>query len=64
MKRIVLVLLLAIAGLPAAAKVSAPAIFGDNMVLQQQQNVRLWGGSDAREVVVKTSWSGEEFRTP
>ncbi len=63
MKRI-LVLLLLVAWIPARAKVSAPAIFGDRMVLQQQQKVRLWGASDAREVVVETSWSDERFRVP
>lgn len=63
MRRILLLLLLA-AGNAAQAKVSAPSIFGDNMVLQQQRNVRLWGDSDAREVVVKASWSDEEFRAP
>ncbi len=64
MQRIVLFLFFAVAGLPAGAKVSAPAIFGDNMVLQQQQQVRLWGDSDAREVVVTASWSDEVFRAP
>jgi len=63
MRRIFFLLFLA-AGLSAQAKVLAPAIFGDNMVLQQQRNVRLWGGSDAREVTVTASWSDKEFRAP
>lgn len=62
MKRLLL-LLFAAAGLSAQAKVAAPAIFGDNMVLQQQRKVRLWGTSDAREVTLRVSWSDEEFRT-
>ena len=62
MKRLLL-LLFAAAGLSAQAKVAAPAIFGDNMVLQQQRQVRLWGTSDAREVTLRVSWSDEEFRT-
>lgn len=56
MKRLLL-LLFAAAGLSAQAKVAAPAIFGDNMVLQQQRQVRLWGTSDAREVTLRVSWS-------
>lgn len=63
MKRILILLLLA-AWIPARAKVSAPALFGDGMVLQQQQKVRLWGDSDAGEIVVRASWSDEEFRAP
>ena len=63
MKRI-LVLLFLFAGFAAQAKVGVPAIFGDNMVLQQQQKVRLWGTSDAREIVVETSWSDEVFYAP
>lgn len=63
MKRILVLLFLA-AGFAAQAKVNVPAIFGDNMVLQQQSQVRIWGTSDAREVVVETSWSDKEFRTP
>ncbi len=62
MKRLLL-LLFAAAGLSAQAKVAAPAIFGDNMVLQQQRKVQLWGTSDAREVTLRVSWSDEEFRT-
>lgn len=63
MKRILVLLFLA-TGFAAQAKVGVPAIFGDDMVLQQQQKVRLWGTSDAREVVVEASWSDEVFYAP
>ncbi|MDE6711291.1 MAG: sialate O-acetylesterase [Alistipes sp.] len=63
MKRILVLLFLAV-GFAAQAKVGVPAIFGDNMVLQQQSQVRIWGTSDAREVVVETSWSDKEFHAP
>lgn len=61
MKRIVL-LWLAAAWIPAEAKVTLPALFGDNMVLQQQREVRIWGSSDCGEVALRTSWSAETHR--
>lgn len=64
MKRIIFLLWLAAVWIPAEAKVTLPALFGDNMVLQQQCKVRIWGKSDAREVVLRASWSDEELHAP
>ncbi|MCM1300229.1 MAG: sialate O-acetylesterase [Alistipes senegalensis] len=61
MKKWIIVLLAAIAS-PAAAEVTLPSIFGDNAVLQQQQNVRIWGRSDAKEVLLKASWAAKPVR--
>ncbi|WP_418982724.1 sialate O-acetylesterase [Alistipes sp.] len=61
MKRFLILLLLAAAG-TAQAKVTLPALFGDNMVLQQQREVRIWGESDAPQVVLTPSWSAEPVR--
>ncbi len=46
------------------AKVTLPGILSDNMVLQQQTDVRLWGWAapDAK-VTVTASWSEETYRT-
>ena len=38
-----LVLLLCAAWTPSEAKIKLPAIVGDNMVLQQSCNVKVWG---------------------
>ena len=39
------------------AKISMPAIFSDNMVLQQQSKVLVWGKTDAHKpVVIAASW--------
>jgi sialate O-acetylesterase len=38
----------------ARADVRLPNVFGDHMVLQQQQKIRIWGWADARESVVVT----------
>ncbi len=44
----------------AQAKIVLPAIFADNMVLQQNEKVALWGWADAGEkVTIKPSWSKE-----
>jgi sialate O-acetylesterase len=42
------------------AKVRLPHIIGDNMVLQQQTEARLWGWAKAGKTVkVSTSWSND-----
>ncbi|HJY22380.1 MAG TPA: hypothetical protein VJ279_05820, partial [Hanamia sp.] len=39
------------------ADVKLPAIISDNMVLQQNTTIALWGWADAREAVeIKNSW--------
>ena len=43
------------------AKVTLPSILGDNMVLQQQTEVELWGKARPNAVVtVKTSWNNRD----
>lgn len=39
------------------AKVSLPQILGDNMVLQQNSDVNLWGKATGKTVSVSSSWS-------
>lgn len=62
MRRALFLLLAIPAAMTARAKVTLPAIFGDNMVLQQQQKVRIWGDSDQREVNLSVSWSETPLR--
>ena len=48
----------------ATAEVRLPAFFGDNMVLQQQTDARLWGwAAPDKKVTVKTSWDGKTHTT-
>lgn len=48
----------------AQAKIELPEIIGDNMVLQQQTNARLWGKATPKATVtINVSWSGEKFTT-
>ena len=44
------------------AQVKMPAVFGDNMVLQQQTEVAIWGKASANSTVsIKPSWDGKNY---
>jgi sialate O-acetylesterase len=46
------------------AEIKLPAVLANNMVLQQQTNVKLWGDADPqKQVKVKTSWNNKEYST-
>lgn len=45
--------------LPGFAQLELPDLFSDNMVLQRNSEVRIWGKSSERSVEVKGSWSEE-----
>ncbi|MBR1927308.1 MAG: 9-O-acetylesterase [Bacteroidales bacterium] len=50
--------------LAAPAKVTLPPVFTDNMVLQQQSKVTIWGtASPGKKVTVTTSWNGRTVQT-
>ncbi|WP_302604669.1 glycoside hydrolase family 88 protein [uncultured Alistipes sp.] len=56
-------LLLAVS-LPARAAVRMPAIFSDNMVLQQQTRAAVWGQADPKEKIeIRVSWNDRVYRT-
>ena len=63
MKRLFAILLLAAAlqtGL--SAKVTLPSFFSDNMVLQQKQDVAVWGWTDkGRTVTIRPSWTKAKY---
>lgn len=65
MKRTAIIIsLMLLASIGARAKVVLPTILGDNMVLQQQTNVKLWGmAREKTKVIVKTSWNNETYTT-
>ena len=57
MKRILLLFIALAAGWGAAAKIRLPEIIGNDMVLQQNAEVRLWGWAEPYAAVkVETSW--------
>lgn len=46
------------------AKIILSPLFSDNMVLQQKDNVALWGGSEAeKNIIITTSWNRKVFKT-
>ena len=57
-KKILMISALALAALGSQAKVRLPHVLGDNMVLQQNTDVRLWGWTaPGKTVTVTTSWN-------
>lgn len=48
----------------AGAEIKLPAFFGDNMVLQQNTDARMWGTADASSTVTVTpGWTSEKYTT-
>lgn len=47
-----------------SAKITLPSLVGDNMVLQRNTEVNVWGKADAgKTVTVTTSWSKKKYKT-
>ncbi|MCF3112041.1 sialate O-acetylesterase [Niabella sp. CC-SYL272] len=56
--------LLAVAMMHAKANIRLPDIIGNNMVLQQQSKVKLWGWADPNEKIsIKASWDNIVYET-
>ena len=48
----------------AEANVTLPNIFGDNMVLQRNSEVKIWGwGNPKEEIKLVSSWNNQEYST-
>ncbi|MCP2027663.1 sialate O-acetylesterase [Flavobacterium sp. HSC-32F16] len=48
----------------AMANVTLPNIFGDNMVLQRNSEVRIWGWANPKEEIkLVSSWNNQEYKT-
>ena len=63
-KRTLFLLLAAALPLQLLAKVTLPAIFTDNMVLQQRSDVKIWGkATPGKAVKVTTSWDKKTYET-
>lgn len=58
MRRNTLVSFLVMVPFLASANIRLPAVLGNNMVLQQQSKVKLWGwASPSEKIIVTTSWN-------
>ncbi len=63
-KSIAALMLTTVFGLPLQAEVKMPAIFSDNMVMQQQTTANLWGTATPNKVVTVTpAWDGQAYTT-
>lgn len=63
-KKILAMALILAGGLSAGATIRLPAIISDNMLLQQQTTVNVWGTADPNErISVKPSWSSKAYTT-
>ena len=63
-KHLLALLLLVLFPLPLTADIRLPAIIGDNMVLQQQADVLLWGEASPRcNITLEPSWSQNVYTT-
>ncbi len=57
-------LLVSLLSVSAGAKVKMPAIFADNMVLQQNTDANIWGKGDAgKKVTVAPGWTKQKYTT-
>ena len=47
----------------ASANVVLPNVFSDNMVLQRNSEVKIWGwASPKEEIIITTSWNNQEYK--
>ena len=60
MKRFVILAAVLFATASLYAKVELPSIFSDNMVLQQKENVAVWGTATGKKVTITTTWSKQK----
>ena len=58
------IMLFTLCSLRSEAQIKLPAVFGDNMVLQQQSEIEIWGWADAGHVLaMKCSWLKDTLKT-
>ena len=58
------IFILLLIGATLQAKITLPPIIADNMILQQQELVKVWGkGKQNTKITVKTSWDNQKYTT-
>ena len=62
--RLLVILFLFVTRISIAQELKVPAIFSDNMVLQQKANAPIWGwNSPGKEIKVTGSWNNKTVKT-
>lgn len=63
MKKSIIAFLVVLSSLQINAKIKLPALFSDNMMLQQKSNAPIWGWAEKNaNVVIKTSWDSKTYK--
>ncbi len=63
MKKSIIALLTILASFQINAKIKLPALFSDNMMLQQKSNAPIWGWAEKNaNIVIKTSWDSKTYK--
>ena len=60
MKRLIILVAVLLATATLHAKVELPSVFSDNMILQQKENVAVWGTATGKKVTISTTWSKQK----
>lgn len=64
MKKIALLICLALLSICSFAKIFLPAVYSNHMVLQQQSKIKIWGWSEpAENITIKPSWDTTTYFT-
>lgn len=64
MKKLIFIVLILFVNIFAYAEIKLPAIFSDNMLMQQNAQVNIWGKADGNKIVtIKASWSKRVIKT-
>ncbi len=64
MKKSIIALLTILATIQINAKIKLPALFTDNMMLQQKSNTPMWGWAENNaSITIKTSWNTKIYKT-
>ncbi|MEZ0131366.1 sialate O-acetylesterase, partial [Flavobacterium sp. LBUM151] len=63
-KECIITIFLLLASFQINAKIKLPALFSDNMMLQQKSNAPMWGWAEKNgNITIKTSWNSKVYKT-
>lgn len=63
MKKLIIAFVMILASFQINAKIKLPALFSDNMMLQQKSNAPIWGWAEKNaNLTIKTSWNSKIYK--
>lgn len=64
MKKSIIAIIIFLISFQINAKIKLPALFTDNMMLQQKANAPIWGWAEKNaNIIIKTSWDSKTYKT-